>query len=90
MTDQDLNQLNDRYFLEGVIDRFEDKMAVIITKDGQKLLWPINNLPEDSQKGKTVRIVLSTTKSDQYEREKTAKTILNQILRNTDQDNEQI
>ena len=90
MTDQDLNQLKDRYFLEGVIDRFEDKMAVIITKDGQKLLWPINNLPEDSQKGKTVRIVLSTTKSDQDEREKTAKTILNQILRNTDQDNEQI
>ncbi len=24
--------------LEGVVDRFEEKMAVIITKDGQKLL----------------------------------------------------
>lgn len=81
---KDLYQFKDRYFLEGVIDRFEDKMAVIITKDGQKLLWSIKNLSEDIQKGESVRIILSTSGNDQEEREKTAKTILNKILKNTE------
>ena len=81
MTKEELNQFKDRHFLEGTIDRFEDKMAVIITKDGQKLLWPIKNLSEAAEKGTMVRIILSTAKTDQEEREETAKTILNQILK---------
>ncbi|OGY43355.1 MAG: hypothetical protein A2731_00655 [Candidatus Buchananbacteria bacterium RIFCSPHIGHO2_01_FULL_39_8] len=74
--------LLENYSLEGVIDRFEDKMAVIITKDGQKLLWPIKNLPDDVEIGRMVRIVLSTDKTQVEEREKIAKTILNKILKN--------
>lgn len=88
MTDKDLDQLKDRHYLEGLIDRFEDKMAVIITKNGQKLLWPIKDLPAEAQKGTAVRIILTTSKSDQQEREKTAKTILNEILKNKEQKNE--
>lgn len=68
--------------LEGVVDRFEEKMAVIITKDGQKLLWPIKDLPEDCQQGCIVRLVLSTSETEQQEREIMAKTILNKILKN--------
>ncbi len=81
MTADDLDQIKNRYFFEGTIDRFEDKMAVIIVEDGQKLLWPIKNLPEDSDKGQKVRIILSTSKTDQEDREKMAKTILNKILK---------
>lgn len=74
----------DRYFLEGTIEGFEDKMAAIITKDGQKLLWPIKNLPEELGVGSQVRLVLSTSKTDQEEREYIAKTILNEILKSDD------
>ena len=80
MTD-DLKNLSDRYFLEATIDRFEDKMAVVITKDGQKLMWPINNLPAECEVGSLVRIILTTSKNDQEEHEKVAKTILNKILK---------
>lgn len=75
------SKIEKSYFLEGLIDRFEDKMAVIIIKDGQRLLWPIKNLPEDCEKGTGVRIILSTSQTDQEEREKVAKTILNEILK---------
>ena len=81
--EKDNNQ--NSYSLEGVVDRFEDKMAVVITKDGQKLLWPIKNLPDDCQKGATVRLVLSTSKTDEQDREKMAKTILNKILKNNEE-----
>jgi len=75
------SKIEKNYFLAGLIDRFEDKMAVIIIKDDQRLLWPIKNLPEDCEKGAVVRIILSTSKTDQEEREKVAKTILNEILK---------
>ena len=72
----------DRYFLNAKIEKFAHKMAVIVTNDGQKLLWPIKELPDDCQAGTLVRIILSTDQSDQAEREKIAKDILNQILKN--------
>lgn len=78
----DNQHIADNYFLEGVIDRFEEKMAIIITKDGQKLAWLIKNLPDSCVVGMSVRLVLSTEKTDEQEREKMAKTILNKILKN--------
>ena len=74
-------QSNDRHFMSGKIEKFEEKMAVIVSEDGQKLLWPIKDLPADCQAGSDVRIVLTTSSSDQEERERTSKTILNDILK---------
>ena len=69
------------HHLTATIDRFEGKQAVLRTEDGQDLLWPITNLPEDAHEGTTVRLVLSTGKTDEEEREKTAKALLNEILK---------
>lgn len=85
MSDDDLEQFKGRFFLAGKIDRFEGKMAVITLIDGQQLLWPIKDLPEDGEAGAAVRLILSTAKSDEQEREKTAKAILNEILKNSGQ-----
>ena len=85
MTKKELDQFKDRYFLEGVVDKFEKKMAVIVIADGQKLLWPIKDLPEECEVGTAVRIILATSKTDQEEREKIALTILNQILKNNNE-----
>lgn len=70
-----------RYYIKAVIDRFEGKSAVLVTDDKQKILWPIKNLPDDIQEGSAVRLVISTSKTDEEEREKMAKTILNEILK---------
>jgi negative regulator of genetic competence, sporulation and motility len=87
MAKKELDKFKDRYFLEGRISSFKDKMAVIVTKDKQELLWPIKDLPEECEKGTKVRIILSTAKSDQEEREKAAKTILNEILKKSNKKN---
>jgi hypothetical protein len=84
MPDNENNQGFASNFLEGTIEKFAGKMAVIITKDGQQLLWPIANLPNDSEAGQPVRLVLSTSISDTEDKEKLAKTILNEILKDTD------
>lgn len=60
-------------------------MAVIKINDGQELLWPIKDLPADCEIKTKVRLILTTSKSDQEEREKIAKTVLNKILKNTEQ-----
>jgi len=70
-----------KYYLSGTIDRFEGKIAIIKTDDGQEIKWPINNLPDDAEEGASVRLNLCTSKSDEEEREKIAKSMLNEILK---------
>ncbi len=68
-------------FIKAVIDRFEGKQAVLRIDDGQELIWPIKNLPTEAKEGSAVRLILSTSQTDEEEREKMAKTILNEILK---------
>lgn len=70
-----------KYYLKAKIESFEGKFALIKTEDKQKLLWPIKNLPDDIQVGSLVRLVISTAKTDEEERERVAKTMLNEILK---------
>ncbi len=74
-------------FLKVVIDRIEGNSAVLKTDDGQEILWPTKNLPEDAKEGTAARLVLSTSRSDEEERTKLAKTLLNEILQ-TKKENE--
>ncbi len=69
------------YFLKGVISNFEHKSAVIEIEDSQKIFWPINNLPQECEKGTPIRLVLKTSLNDEEEMEKIAKTVLNKILK---------
>lgn len=75
-------------FLKAVIDRIENDSAVVKTEDGQEIIWPVKNLPEDAKEGSAVRLLVSTSKSDEEERAKLAKTLLNEILQSK-KDNEQ-
>jgi len=77
----ELNKSDQINYLTGKILEFQEMVAVIELENNQKILWPIKNLPEDSATGQTVTITIGTNVSQQIEREKIAKTILNQILR---------
>lgn len=76
------NIQNEQYNQMSVIDRFEGTMAVLKFDDGQELLWPIKRLPEDCKEGAVVRVVISTAKTEEEEREKLAKTLINELLKN--------
>ncbi len=67
-------------FLKAVIDRFEGEVAVVKTEDGQEILWPKKDLPEDIKEGSALRLTASTSQNDEEERTKLAKTLLNEIL----------
>lgn len=67
-------------FLKAAVDRFEGDYAVIKTEDGQEILWPKKELLEGVREGTAVRLALSTSQTDEEERTKLAKTLLNEIL----------
>ncbi len=73
-------------FLKAIIDRLEGESAVIKTENGQEIIWPKNNLPEDAKEGTAIRLNLSTSKTDEEERAKLAKTLLNEILQTKKED----
>lgn len=71
----------EKNILKGTLDRFEENKAVIKTEDGQQILWPKENLSEDIKEGSAVDIVIFNEEAEQIQREKMAKTLLNEILK---------
>lgn len=67
--------------INGVIDRFEGTVAVVRFQDGQELRMPIKSLPDDIKEGGVLRLIISTTEDNEQERERTARAILNELLR---------
>lgn len=64
----------------GVIDRFEGKMAVIRLDDGQEINWPREGLSPDLKEGSVVRVFVGASLTEEEERAKIAKSLLNEIL----------
>ncbi len=64
----------------GVIDRFEGQAAVIKLDDGQLLNWPRPKLSAGMKEGSAVRLFISTSLTEDQERAKIAKSLLNEIL----------
>jgi len=67
-------------FLPAVIDRFNDRQAVIKLADGQELLWPINNLPAGLTEGSAIKLYLSDLAEAEIKKQSLAKNILREIL----------
>ncbi|MBU1036860.1 DUF3006 domain-containing protein [Patescibacteria group bacterium] len=65
---------------KGVIDRLEDRWAVIKTEDNKEILWPAKSLPEKAAPGSMVRLTLSDLENEKEGQEALAKTMLNEIL----------
>ncbi len=66
--------------IKAVIDRIEEGKAVIRFDDGQTLLWPIENFPDDAGEGSAVYISLTKSEIEEQKRENLAKDILNEIM----------
>ncbi len=69
------------YYLEAVVKGFDGTFAVLETADVQTVMWPIKQLPDDISIGMSVRLLVSTEQSDEIEREKLAREVINSLLR---------
>ncbi|KKS43250.1 hypothetical protein A3H03_00850 [Candidatus Kuenenbacteria bacterium RIFCSPLOWO2_12_FULL_42_13] len=72
---------NQRKNMLCTVDRIEGRLAVLKLEDGQSLDWPIEKLPSDAHEGMAVKLFLSTAKTEEEEREKNVKTVLNELLK---------
>lgn len=64
-----------------VIDRFEGEKAVLKFPDGQTLIVPIEFLPEEASEGSMIKLSFGENSSQEEERGKLAKKMLNEILK---------
>jgi predicted RNA-binding protein (virulence factor B family) len=62
------------------IDRFENDKAVLITENGQSIIWPKNQLPEEMHEGQALEFFISTDLNTEAKNRHLAKDILNEIL----------
>ena len=71
------------FFLEGIIDRFEDDKAVIIFQDKQEIFWPKKKLPPYLKEGDIIKIKILKREEEKKEKEELAKAILNELLKDS-------
>lgn len=70
------------FAVSGVVDRFEGDNIVIILKESHQIVkWPKNKISGDVVEGDVVWIHMSCDKDMTKEREKIARKILDEILK---------
>ena len=67
--------------LKATIDRFEEGKAVLILDDGQKIIIDKNELAKGVKEGDILYLTLSRSQEATLEKEKLAKNILKEILK---------
>ena len=56
------------FSLRGVVDRYEGDYAVLVFDDGQRLLWPREQLPAEAREGVAVAVALTVDLIDTEQR----------------------
>jgi hypothetical protein len=69
------------FSLRGVIDRYEGDYAALVFDDGQRLLWPREQLPAEVKEGVAVAIALTVDLTDTERRSARLKSLLADINR---------
>jgi hypothetical protein len=67
------------FSLRGVVDRYEGDYAVLVFDDGQRLLWPREQLPAGAREGVAVTITLTVDLMDTEQRSARLKGLLKDI-----------
>jgi hypothetical protein len=67
--------------LRGVVDRYEGEYAVLVFDDGQRLLWPREQLPAQAREGVVVAITLTVDLTNTKQRSARLKGLLADINR---------
>lgn len=76
-----IENLEDKNFIFGAVDRFEGDLAIVKLDDGQEILWPEEKLPSGVSEGSVIKLKIFSSISEEKEREKLAKAVLSEILK---------
>lgn len=66
------------------IDRFENNKAILITDEGDTVIWPKSKLPNDAREGTVLNFNILSDLETEKEKKELAKDILNEILNTQD------
>lgn len=64
------------------IDRFENDQAVLISQNGQTIVWPKNQLPAGVREGMALNFEILEDQEREKKDRQAAKNILNEIINN--------
>lgn len=67
------------FSLRGVVDRYEGDYAVLVLDDGQRLLWPSEQLPAGLREGVAIAIALTVDLTDTEQRSARLQGLLTDI-----------
>ena len=62
------------------VDRFEGGKAVLITGEGETIIWPKNKLPADIHEGSGLSFDIEEKSQREKQDKQTAKDIINEII----------
>ena len=62
------------------LDRFEANRAILITSDGEKIVWPKDKLPNNLHDGSKVTFNIQEDGEREKKDKQTAKDIINEII----------
>ena len=62
------------------LDRFESDKAVLISNDGESIIWPKNKLPGNLHDGSVLSFDIMEEKEREQKDKQTAKDIINEII----------
>lgn len=68
-------------FMIAEVQGLQDRLAVLKLEDGQIVNWPKARLPQGVAEGSKIRIFVSTSLTEEEERAKLARNLLNEILK---------
>lgn len=67
-----------------IVDRLEESQAVLITQNGQEIVWPIDKLPVNTSEGQELVFSINSDLNQKDNQKDLAKDILNEILNNNE------
>lgn len=76
----DSNASSDFLSIQAVLERFEERFAVLRNESIGELRWPIKNLPEGVAIGNTVVLKISTKKSEDDEKYARMRKLLEELI----------
>lgn len=73
-------KLNHPYSIQATVLKLDEQSAVLKLIDGQTLNWPLELLPPGTKTNDPVKIIIHNKKTDEEERQRLARTLLNEVM----------
>lgn len=78
-------ELQHPYSQKAKVKKITENKVLLICDDQTEIGWPLNLLPPNTNVGDIVKVIIHNSETDEQERQKLAKTLINEILNSPNQ-----